>query len=566
MEKNIKNNNLKQQIKILKKRRYEKFQGRALKPKRDQILLLKKLLFNKKKLVYGTIFFIVLQVILEIILIVYGRHYVDNTISIKPTILLIAGFSILYLLVSYQAINYEKTLIVLLINDLRLKWFKLFMSRRVYNNDLEQKSSLIAKISYHLPLLSSGLANSVIGIVKVITLLTILLAISLIFSWRLLWIFLLIIIGAMITLFAGFIISREYVIKETTYYTQIIKLMDFSLSDWHFTKYFHRENSIIKEFNKLVDLDSHFRVKRNLWMRFSSSFVFIALIFIVLAINQNSQAIGQFFINSQQSFQFMTAIFIIYTSRILYTSLRAGLYSVPTLLGIKLSVPERKSLSLSVGKKLKTLSINLKSPKLKIFRYGDYHKNIEFDFKAGGRYLITGKERSGKSSLARTIVGQAEYGRRAWIIKYKNKRFFYNDFYQSFSGFYYIDPNFKSSRSVLEIALGLEKKLIKDQDFLKIVKIIEKNQILQGLFFARHDWRLKADKELNNPKDKLLLQVLYCLWSKPALITIDNYWLDIQDDEFITIIKLLEKSLPESIIISFSKRKISNDYNFIYEI
>lgn len=561
-----KNKEFKQQIKILRQRRYDKLQNRALKPSKAQYLYFKKILLNKKNLLFGTLIFIALRVILEMTLIVSSHGYLNNQLSLNNLLIELIIIATFYLITSYQAIKYEKTLIVYLINDLRLDWFKIFISKKIYENSLEEKSSLVAKISYHLPLLSSGMANSLMELIRVIALLAVLLSISIIFSWNLIYLFLLSIVGSFICIFIGYTIAKRYVTKETTFYTQILKTIDFSLSDWHFTKYFHREKSILNEFTKLVNLDSFFRIRRELWMKFSSSFIFIFSVFIILIINNYSQEIGKFLLQNAQKGSFITAIFIIYIFRIFYSSLRIGLYSVPTLLGLKLSIPEKKSQSLRLGLKLNKLSIEFKGSKLKLFKKDKYHKNINFIFDQGGRYLINGDKRSGKSSLARTFVGQADFGRRAWIIKYNKKRFFYNDFFSSFSNFYYIDPNFQSNRSVLEIALGIEKKFIKDQDFIKLIKIIEDNPILQDLFFARHDWRLKADKELNNPKGKLLMQVLYCLWHKPAIITIDNYWLDCEDQEFNKIIELLSKSLTDSTIISFSQKKKEGKYNNYYEI
>jgi hypothetical protein len=557
----------KEQIKLLQKRRFEKSGNRDLWPTREKRLYLKKFFVREKKLVYFFLIFLVIQAILEIFLIFVSHRFLQSGIDLQRLLMVISVGVIIYLISTFITIKSEKTLAIRLINGLRLKWFKIHLSQKPEVNNLDDKSSLIAKVSYHLPLLSSGVTNSLVGFVRCLILILIFFFICLMFGVKLLWFFLFTFFVSITVGLVGFFIARTFIVQEATFYSKIIKLMDFSLSDWRFTKFFKREKRILNDFNELVNLDSYFRVRRDLWLHFSAAFIFVLLIFTSLFFNVYATQIGKFFVTTNLNTKFIVIVILIYFSRLLYECLRVGLYSVPLAFGLSLSVPDKNPHPLSSGAPFLGKELIFKSAKVKFFKKAFYHKKVKFCFNAGGRYLISGKHRTGKTSLARLFTGNAIYGRRAWLIKSDKKRFFYNDFFGHYSGFYHLDPEFSSSRTILEVALGKEKQRITDEDFLRLTERVNANELLRDVFFEREDWRLKTNKVITNSKSNLLLQILYCLEKKPKLITIDNYWLDTSDQEIVKLLDLLDKSLPNSILIYFATKKHqSENYHACYEI
>jgi len=564
---------IREQIKLLMKRRAERSENTFLWPTRDSFNYLRRFFRAQKRLSLAVLSFLFLQGFFEVILIVISHRYLKGggqfyaLFNYRNLFFVLLILSALYLVIYFLAIKSERTMVIRLINDLRLKWFKLSLHQPAEKNNLEDKGILLAKISYHLPLLSTGLTNSLIGAVRWLLLVIILIFLSLVFGRRFLWLLLPVFIISLGIATLAFYVSKNYVSQETTFYSKIIKLVDFSLSDWHFTKFFRRERSIVKDFNYLVNLDSYFRVRRELWMRFGGGVVFVLLIFFSWFFSLFSRPISTFLSMSDADAKFGLIIFVIYFSRLLYESLRVGLYLVPFFLGLALSVPLQNPKKLGKEQIPGFKELDFKSSKTKFFQKGKYHKKINFKFARGGRYLITAGRREGKTALSKFFTGHGRYGRRAWIIKADERRFFYNDFFENYSGFYFIDPLFTSQRTLLEVATGKEKKYLTNEDFIRLTNRINEHAELREIFFEKDDWRLKSYRALTNTKNVLLLQILYCLETKPFLITLDNYWLDYVDPEIDALLNLLARELPDSILVFFAtQRRDIYPYDHYYEI
>jgi hypothetical protein len=562
-----------EKVKLLRSRRTQRLENRPLWPSREHLDYLSKFFHKQRRLLYFSLACLFLQGLFEVALILISHRYLKGfsgmgmAVSVRALLILILVVALLYLGMSFGAIKSERILIIRLINDLRARWFKLFLYKRPEEYSLENKSILISKISYHLPLLSTGLANSLAGAVRWLMFVAILLFLSFVFGYKLLLFALAAIIIGLLVGAAAALISYRFVTKETTFYSQIIRLIDFNLSDWRFVKTFKREKSVMKEFDSLVDLDSYFRVRRDLWLRFSVSLVFVFLVLISFGAGTWNSRLEYFFGAASLDTRFVMIIALVYFSRLLYESLRVGLYSVPLALGLKLSVPEFAPRHLGANKELKAKSLIFSSAKTKLFKRSRSYRAFKFEFKRSERYLITGALRSGRSLLARLLTGQAVYGRRAWILKLSQKRYFYNEFFDKYGGFYYFDPKFNSERSLLETVLGKEKTAISDLDLSRASTLVNQYPELREIFGEKEDWRYRADKFCTNAKNVFLIQAIYCLLNPPYLITIDNAFLDRNDAEIKDILSLLDKLLPQTIIIVFATSENSSfNYQKTYEI
>lgn len=565
--------NIKEKIKLLKRKKEFDAFNKLLKINSNTINYLKNFyLNNKKKFIFLIIFFI-FQGLFEVSIIMLSQYYfkagafLTYTINYSLLFILIVLLAILYLIFYYFSLKLGRTLIIYMINDLRRKWYKLFLNKSIDSKNTEAKGALIAKISYHLSLLNMGLSNSFFSFIRWLIFVFILVFLSFIFTWQLGVFVLLAIIFSLFIGFIAYFISKKYITKEATFYSQLIKFVDFSLSDWQFLKVHNREKYLLRDFDNIVELDTYFRIRRDLWLKFGQGIVFIVLIFLAFTFEIFNWEIQEFLSDVNRENRFIVIVFVIYFSRLIYTSLRAGLYSVPLFLGFSLSVPSNnpRPMKEKVAKRIDSLIF--KSSKVKLYKKGKYYNNLEFKFNQGKRYLIYGKKRAGKTILAKLFCGYGFYRRSAWIIKANNERFLYNNFFSKYKGFYYIDPNFKSNRSILEFIAGKEKNKIKAEEFAKITYLTSKYKELKDVFFDKDDWRLSADFYMNNSKDSILLQILHCLHNKKEIIAVDNYWLDLNDIKINELLLLLNKEAKETILVLFS---VSNNniinYDKIYEI
>lgn len=566
-------NALKEKIKLLRLRRSQRLLNRPLWPEKEHLNYLRNFSRRQKRLVYLSLICLFTQALLEISLILLSHRYLKNFSGLESVLdpfwllFFISILSIFYLLSSFIAIKGERTLVVHLINDLRSRWFRLFLNKREEEQNLENKGVLIAKISYHLPLLSTGLTNSLAGVVRWLLLVSILLFLAFFFSYKLLIFVGLAIIFGLLIFAVAFWISYNYVTRETTFYSQIMRLVDFNLSDWQFVKKIKREREISAEFDNLVELDSYFRVRRDIWLRFSASLIFILLVFLAFFVGRQSDRLEYLLGTASLDARFIIIVVLVYFSRLLYESLRSGLYMVPLLLGLKLSVPKFSPRPLGSDRICHSPSLTFFSKKVKLFNKDCAYHRFSFEFVVGGRYLVVGRAHSGRSALARLFSGLAVYGRRAWLLRDENRRYFYNEFFDKYKGFYYLDPNFISHRSLLETVLGKEKLNISSADFTRVSNLISHHQELKKVFFEKEDWRLRADKFGHNARNIFLFQAIYCLLNPPRLLAFDHIWLESADEEILAVLRLLDEKLTDSSLIFFSNRK--NDflsYDKIYEI
>lgn len=539
------------QVRLLKAGRLERSDSSNV-SLRDGLVFLKKFAAREKRLTALVAFLIVAQTMLELVLVTTGRRHLESSWPSSYLTALFAGAALGYGLVSYWAIRLEKTVIIKVINSLRAKWFKLFLTKRLKENNLQEKGGLIAKISYHLPLLSTGLSNSLFGAVRIVGLLLTLLAICLYWGPSFLWPFFVGVFGLAISGLAGYLVARRYIIQETTFYSKIIKTVDSAISDWKFVKNYRREQSIFSDFNRLVEYDSYFRVRRDIWLKFGSVILFIIILAAGFLTNTGSGSWGTFYSSISSDNKFAAIVISLYLSRLIYEGLRVGLYSIPFSLGLSLSIPPSSPGPWRKQRKASFGAIIFTSSKVRFFKAGKYYKDLSFRFEKGGRYLVRGDKRSGKTALAQMITGQADYLRRAWHISLDGKRHLYKEFFQSHTGFFYLDPGLSTGRSILEMATGKEKGAITDGDFTSVNNILKSEPVLAGVFFGISDWRSSAVRFQYGSLNSLIMQVIYCLKSRPALISVDNYWLDKDDREIDAILSILDRRLPDSVIVRFS--------------
>ena len=71
-----------------------------------------------------------------------------------------------YLAISFFALKLERETVLDFINKLRRSWFFLILNRSEGAMTNERKADFIAKASYHFPLVSLGIDNSALGIIR----------------------------------------------------------------------------------------------------------------------------------------------------------------------------------------------------------------------------------------------------------------------------------------------------------------------------------------------------------------------------------------------------------------
>jgi len=540
---------------LSRQRRNIKLLIRPLKLERLHWNYLKTFFLSQRKLVYPFLILLAIQFFLEVILIILCRKFVYLPAFSKYQVWLyiLLGIFLCYVVSTYFYFKKERFLVLTLINDLRRRWFKVFLSQHVYEPNQEDKTNLIAKLSYHLTLLSTGASNAVVGFVHWVFYFVIMLLAGFIFYQPLIFIAL---IGAGISLVVAIVsyyISKFYITQEVTLYSQIIKHISLTLLEWPLIKTLHQEKRQLKKLDELVKLDTHFRVRRDVWLRASSRILYGVIITITgvfILLGSSHSGFAKLF-NIKDALAYTLGIFFVI--RLSFEALRAGLYFIPAKLGLILTVPDRGSY-LPIEKKQKPWQqIIFHTPKVKFFQDGEYLKDVRLSFSKGGRYLIAGESFCGKTSLGYLLAGQGIFNRKNWIVEIDKQRFFYNDWAQTFNQAYFFPPQLITQTTLGELITGKAKEDFSDVDFENINFLSQKYP--EFIFVSKLKKFLgePTDVVCNNQANLFAAQAMYCLLNKPKLIVIDNYWVDSGYKEIFSVIKNLSNDLPDSTIIMLSR-------------
>ncbi len=562
----------KEQINLFRMRNEIKQSLSSIRVGKDRYLYLKRFLRRNKILLFYAISFLLLQTIIEIFLLVLvnntiGSIFVDfSNKSHSLLAITILVFCLVYTFISFFAVRYERKLVLTLINDLRREAFSLNLSKDTIDNNFRNRSDFIAKTSYHFSLLTMGIDNTLLSGIRWLLYFIVLLILTYVNKGFYLSLTGGIFIASILLFFAFYFVSKKYISRQIASYSKIIKHIANSMLEIPLIKNFHREFITKKNLDRIVDIDTHFRIIRDTWIRYSGRVVFILII---------AAGAGYFLIASyypvlefnKLNQVFVKGIFYIYAVRALYSISKAGLYLLPLRLGIFLSIPEYSIKNIKPRKNWNFKTINFKSNKIKLFKEGSYYKNISLEFSKGGRYLFYGDYRIGKTHLAALIAGQGYFSRHSWVVKVDSERLSYNVWSEIFHDSYMFNMNFYSDASVGEVILGKEREDIEESDISKINNLALKHPVFLSVFsktrFTGESIRLYA----SSPVSLFTIQAAYCILNRPKVIVIDNSFIDLKYKQIEDLLKILESELPESIIIIFSREKNSIiNYSSTYEM
>lgn len=507
-------------------------------------------------LIIGLLILLLAQGIIESVLVVFSR----NQLSGEARLWLSSHFwSIFAALVAafmanaYFAVKYERSLLVILANSLRRRIFKAHISRVPEGAPSVQQAELVAKISYHLPLVSLGVSNSFFGLWRWLVYAGVLLAITLAGGFRAS-----VVLPAFLAVSAGlfflaYFLARRYVSQEVTFYSRIMKEVDFNASDRNFLKAFGQEKAVLAKFDRLVWFDSLFRVRRDLIMRLALKLVFVLMAFLSAWAHFFSRGFFAFIGSTSAAGRLLLLFLIIYLSRALIEAVKAGLYLFPARLGLYLSVQRPvRTLIKDDGRRLANKPLIFQAAKIKLFPEGSYYRRFRLPLQPGDRVLVTGDSLSGKTSLAKLLAGIEAYNPRAVKAIIGQERLEYSAWQKSCRGAYYIDPAFRSDRSIMECLCGQVKEEVNTDRLPAVLTSLNRYPDLVSLVAADGNYNRPADAVLANPVRSFALQALHCLVARSDFIIIDNAWLDLGYPAIRQALQALGRDLPRAIIIAMS--------------
>ncbi len=505
---------------------------------------------------FSVLFLLFAQGLIEALLIIFSRNQLASQkqfLFIPFFWQLLAFLFVVFFINSFLSIRQEKTLGVVFANQLRRRIFKNYLNRPLAQMNQEKQADLLAKISYQLPLASLGVANSFFGTLRWLIDVLVIVFLSVLggLPWALVLLF---VFGlSVLVVLATYFVSKSYISQEVTFYSQIIKEIDTATKEKYFLKIFNHEKPVLGRFDRLVDFDSFFRIRRDLWMKLCAKVLFAILLFLSVLSHFFSTSFFTWFNLAGPEKKFLFLFLIIYFSRALYESLRVGLYLWPARLGLFLTILKPNKVLRQENIFHFSKSLQFYGRKIKLFKEAPYWRHFDVSFEKCGRYLFYSATAKGKSCLARLLSGREAFSEKALLVKIDGQRLSYSAWQKYGAGICFFDPNFSSEKSLLEFVLGSSRENTDFSEIEKALVTLKTYSLASSLISPDNNYNSSSVLAFSSPLSSFALFACHCLVKKPELIIIDNVWLDLGYEEINKMLLLLDKELPETTFVVFSR-------------
>jgi ABC-type multidrug transport system fused ATPase/permease subunit len=533
---------------------------RPIRLSKTQYMYIKTFIKKNSRLLKISIGLLVAITLIEILLPLVTDFYIKKYAYLLEidklvySLLGLLGILISYLFLSFLSIKAEKTFTLYFLNDLRHKWFASYLNRAKRNLRGQDKGKLLTKITYHFSLMHTGITNSVFPIFNWLFLAIGLVVCGFFLKTSLLIVVLVSLPVSIVLASIGYMISKYYVGRDQTLYSKILRYVNDSLEEFDSVKANGKEREILRKFDGMVDLDTFFRIRRDLWLKYGGR-----IMFVLISLTAGSIYLYEIynpFLQAETSAEYVVyGIFFALLIKLFYLGLRIGLFSYPAILGLLLCVPDELIHEPPKQKsKLSLKSLILKSAKIRLGRGGEYKKNVEFDFSAGSRVLIVGKEGSGKSTIAGTLAGQVSPSRaKAWVFKFNGARLLYSKWFKICKSIYYIAPEYRTENTLLSNFTSLDESKVESKEMQRLIDVLKYEHFSFLIESGRAIGR-SIGKNSFSSVEKALMQIAYALYRKPPVVILDNIWLDIDDKRINESLAWIESKLPDTVIVCFSSK------------
>jgi len=328
-----------------------------------------------------------------------------------------------------------------------------------------------------------------------------------------------IIILLLLIIFLANFFVKKIISKEYTLSTKILKNINENIQMIEFIKESNLEKETLAKIDQIVNIDTHFKIKRNIHMNIGRRILFalITVGFIIFNIYSFFFAERSYELEKIITYSIFSAVFI----RLLYSSLNIGLYYFPFKLGLILSIRQKSRFKLQ---KLENFSkIIFKSRKTKLKNSGKYYKKINFEISPNKKVFIENKDLEENWNLARILTGFETELTKSWVIKQDNIRYFYKYWSSIQTNLYLLSLKNFDNLSIAEIITGKTSENIYQKDIEKISEIINSNKFFKDILKFKNSFASIYDQRNYSIEQNILLQIAHLIFTENKIVVIDPY-------------------------------------------
>lgn len=458
----------------------------------------------------------------------------------------------LYLINSFFRILITQKLTMEVINNIREAWYIYYLKHSVAFKANFDGKKLMTKFLYHIQLLKLGVGNVLSTGIQAVLMYSAILLFSLLFNSKLfivLWLSLpLFIIIFLITDYIG----RHYITREQTFNSRIVAHLADSFYNFSLLKSQGREKEKLKEFDCLIEIDTFFRIRRQLWIEYSNRFLY-GIILLVGVLFYFVQIYWPFIEFDSLTNVASTGIILAYFVRVLYSAARIGIFYEAFRLGLRLVIPKFPyEIDKSIINAPKWSKLRIHSKKTKLSKYSKYINNFNFEIEKGKKYLIYSDGPYGKSTLAKYLTGKLA---NSSILINLDKKRIKSDIYSSYkNNSFYILDSIRFEITIAEYIFGKNLDDISRSDIDKLIEKLKTHVIFDFLFDHKTFIGREVTTENLSKQENIILQTAHCIMNPKTIIAIDHTCLDDSNKNVVKAFEILLKETPETTFVFFSNK------------
>jgi hypothetical protein len=484
-------------------------------------------------------------------------------------VVLLTVLVVAYVFTSYGLIRLGQTIGFNLINQIKMHWLNYFYQTASSQVSELSDGTLITKFVYHTQLLKMSLEKVLMEGSQALIFYLVILASAFLFSsttffWLLLGFPLLCVI-----FWIFYLIGRHYVRKEQTLNTRLVKSLVQQSANLQQTQSLGLVSQRYKMIGQLLEQDTFFRKRREIWVKFSDRLVFSLILLcgglvyvlkdfypILTWNNWSDSAIG--------------LILAGFFTKIVIQISHAGLFAQALKTGLIISVPE-----FSVGDQPPVAgpeinfkeSIEVYGEKVKISKFAGVIRKFALEILPKTKTLIRSEGPLGKSTLARYLCGLTEV--RSLNVKNGKSRILASNWGNTNKSRHYISLSQIHRESVAEFLLAKPGDEIIQSDLEQMFLKLNQYPEFQFIFKFNDFLSKRFSSFLSSETETILLQIAQAILNNPHLICVDHDVFDSPNQTVRRGLKILEEACPDSTLVYFSglvNPEVSASFSNIYTL
>lgn len=511
-----------------------------------------------KKPFIALIVLTIIETLISIALPIISHLYLEKSFDLMSyRTFMIVGISLfaltfLFLINSYFRILTTQKLTMQAVNNLRENWYIYFLKHSDAFKARFDGKKLMTKFLYHIQLLKLGIGNVLSTGLQAVLMFIAILIFSLLFNAKL---FMVMWLSAPLFLVIFLItdyIGRHYITREQTFNSRIVSHLADSLLNFSLIKSQAREADKLKEFDRLIEIDTYFRIRRQLWIQYSNRFLY-GIILLVGVIFYFVQIYWPFIEFDSLTNVAATGIIIGYFIRVLYSTARVGIFYEAFRLGLRLVLPTFPyNLNKSVPKVPSWKKFRLHSKKTKLSKYGSYLKDFNFEIEKGKKYLVYSDGPFGKSSLAKYITGKK--ANESMIIDLDKKRIKSDNFTKYKNKSFYISDSIRFETTLAEYIFAKNLDDISANDINNLIETLKPYKIFDFLFDHKSFIGRLVTTDSLSKQENILLQIAHCMIKPKKIIAVDHTCLDDSNEAVKKALQILAEKTSGTTFVLFANK------------